>query len=282
MTKAPKLTVLERALALADEDDVAVLETHLEDPSVGVKVGALMRLLELQEITWPQADKRMRALGQNHRRVRNEWMRMRAGSPNDVTKPEVLSLLLTLKADEMLANAIMADANFTEDQLRIVVKAKMSKASWAIAQRVDLTIDWLELFSAVPSHEIRVWWDENTPPPGPGEYLSGAGEYLVRSPQLLVAINAMTPDHVLKKLSRARSQYVRAAVITRPETDPSVLEAAAQDKAAYVRKAVAEHLATPAHVWLNLAGDVDEEVRQAVLARPDVTDAARAAAALMS
>lgn len=274
-----KTNAIARGLALATVENVDELTAALNDDKVGVRVSALLRLVEVGEITAAHAKTQLAAFGSNANQFLNRWLRMRGAGVTAFTNREVLDLMIALKADSFIASAVWHRV-FTDDELRKIAAAKLPEACWAIAHRVPLTPEWLTLLAAAPSHS---WIDY-------GRYMNPndleTGEilidgYITRFPQIIVAQHPDTPAAVLKKLRKARSKYVRASALSRPDTPVEDLIAAASDVEPVVRAAAAAHPATPADAVFPLAGDPDGRVRAAVVKRADLTDEMRTMAAPM-
>jgi len=111
----------------------------------------------------------------------------------------------------------------------------------------------------------------------PGEIYNDG--FITCYPQVVVALHPLTRPETLKKMRKARSKYVRAALAQRPDLE--ALPGLAKDKESSVRVAVAAQTATPADILEALAMDAEREVRAAVQANTSASETARASAALL-
>jgi hypothetical protein len=272
-----QLTAAERADAiLTGELTRDQVDELLEDTALAIRIVTAIRGAEHGVLDARAAVKALR---------RDEVMGTKNKGPNRLleryleTRDErLLEVLFEGKFTDQLVRLLRTET-LTMAQVERLFDMNLPLAAWIFAQSADLTEEHLRRLSTAPSYSI----DQTHLPAGeqpdlaPGEFW--ADGFITCHPQALVALHPRTPADVLVKLRRARSKYVRATLVERP--DPEALPGLAKDKDPYVRRAVAASPHATVDLLANLAADTDIDVRTAAFDNPKSPETARATAALL-
>ena len=267
--RSKKPSVADRVDAIFQEDlDDQQLQLLLEDDAMGIRIAAAVRGAELGILTPEDCARLLRKEPQNNgaRQVHARWSR---------TRDNILFQVMLAGRFEDQLTAVAQDPETPIETVRILFEAKIPGVAWFFATREGVTAEELDALSTAPSHSYPMWSEPESLRPGE-IYNDG---FVTCYPQVVVALHPLTRAETLRKMRKARSKYVRAALAQRP--DQEALPGLAKDKEVSVRVAVAAQAATPAEILEALAMDPEREVRAAVHANPSATDTARAAAALL-
>ena len=268
-TQAKKPSVAERVESIyQDRLDTEDLQALLADKAMGIRIAAAVRGAELGILTPEESARLLKKEPQNNgaRQVHARW-----STTGDST---LFQVMFAGRFEDQLT-AIAQDPETPIEMVRTLFEAKIPGVAWFFATREEVTAEELDTLSTAPSHSYPMWSEPEAL--SPGEIYNDG--FITCYPQVVVALHPLTPPETLKKMRKARSKYVRAALADRPDLD--ALPGLAKDKEASVRLAVAAQTATPAEILEALAMDPEKEVRAAVHANASSSETARAAAILL-
>ena len=273
VAKSEADTKVDRIFAITEPRE---LDPFLDDSAMRVRYMAWMRRLELGDVTLDEIN--VQLVGGAATTVKNEWLRRTAES--EITaSDEMVSLIVAIGGDDYLSKGVGWGLRLHEERLLTLLSDRTFKrTSWAVASGDQpLTEPVLRALAFASSFSIQ---EEFSPLANlPVGAIATTG-YISYHPQIRVALHPDTPQDVLDKLRKARSKYVRAAILDRPNTTLDNLRTASKDKEPTVRVAVARHPLTDEEILMRLALDGDASVRDAVREHPAATDEIRAAVAL--
>jgi hypothetical protein len=268
-TQAKKPSVAERVESIyQDRLDTEDLQALLADKAMGIRIAAAVRGAELGILTPEESARLLKKEPQNNgaRQVHARW-----STTGDST---LFQVMFAGRFEDQLT-AIAQDPETPIEMVRTLFEAKIPGVAWFFATREEVTAEELDTLSTAPSHSYPMWSEPEAL--SPGEIYNDG--FITCYPQVVVALHPLTPPETLKKMRKARSKYVRAALAERPDLD--ALPGLAKDKEASVRLAVAAQTATPAEILEALAMDPEKEVRAAVHANASSSETARAASSLL-
>jgi len=273
VAKSDADTKVDRILATTEPRE---LDPFLDDSAMRVRYMAWMRRLELGDMTLD--DINVQLVGGTATTVKNEWLR-RAAESGITASDELVSLIVAIGDDDYLSRGVGWGLRLNEERLVALVSDRTFKrTAWAVASGDQpLTEPVLRALASASSFSIPN--DFSLSVELPVGVIATTG-YISYHPQILVALHPDTPQDVLDKLRKARSKYVRAAILDRPDTTLDNLRTASKDKEPTVRVAVARHPLADEQILMHLALDGDASVRDAVREHPAVTDEIKAAVAL--
>ena len=271
------LTARERAAVVLAQDltphDIEVLR---EDKYHAVQVAAIIRGYELGFFSYQAA---LNLVNSYSRSVTSPLMDDVVDSWTRSQSPELLKLLPALQADQNFASAVSAGRCTEESKLLVLAELRLPLVCWAIANSEPLTEPLLRALADAPASSFRTDGENYSSSVSPG--VIWAGDYVRRIPQVIVALHPDTPPDVIEELARARSKYVRAAVVSRDDL-PDVLRAKlAKDKQPIVRAACAGRENCTVDELARFALDPDVEVRRAAHDHARATAEVKASAALL-
>ena len=275
VAKSDADTKVDRILATTEPRE---LDPFLDDSAMRVRYMAWMRRLELGDATLDDIE--FQLVGGTATTVKKEWVR-RAAERESTAPDELVSLIVAIGGDEFLARAVDWGLRLKEERLiEVLADRSFKRTAWAVASGDQpRTEPVLRALASASSFSIP---EESALSVVCPVGVIGTNGYLSYHPQILVALHSDTPMDVLDKLRKARSKYVRAAILDRPDTTVENLRAASKDKEATVRVAVARHALADEDILMRLALDPNAPVRDAVREHPNATDEIKAAASLMS
>ena len=273
VAKSDADTKVDRILATTEPRE---LDPFLDDSAMRVRYMAWMRRLELGDATLDDIE--FQLVGGTATTVKKEWVR-RAAERESTAPDELVSLIVAIGGDEFLARAVDWGLRLKEERLiEVLADRSFKRTAWAVASGDQpRTEPVLRALASASSFSIP---EESALSVVCPVGVIATNGYLSYHPQILVALDSDTPMDVLDKLRKARSKYVRAAILDRPDTTVENLRAASKDKEATARVAVARHPLTDEEILMRLALDSDARVRDAVREHPNATDEIKAAAAL--
>lgn len=270
-------TVAERAESILNADLTSEqLDELLADKALGIRIVAAIRGVELNLIDAKAAAKalhRDEVMGTKNRgpiRVVERYLETR--------DKRLLNVLMVGRFSDQLIRLLKADV-LSASEVECLFDLNIPGAAWRFAQNPDLTGEQLARLSTAPSHSIEVTHlpIEEQQELAPGEFW--ADGFITCHPQALVALHPRTPSEILVKLRKARSKYVRATLVERPDLE--AIPVLAKDKDPYVRRAVAASQHATSEVLSALSADDDIQVRTAAFNNPNTPETARATAVLL-
>lgn len=268
-TQAKKPSVAERAESIFQERlDPEGLQALVTDKAMGIRIAAAVRGAELGILTPEEAARLLKKEPQNNgaRQVHARW-----STTGDST---LFQVMLAGRFEDQLT-AIAQDPETPIEMVRTLFEAKIPGVAWFFVTRDGVTAEELDTLATAPSHSYPMWSEPESL--RPGEIYSDG--FITCYPQVVVALHPLTRPETLKKMRKARSKYVRAALAERPDLE--ALPSLAKDKEASVRQAVAAQALTPPAILDTLAMDPEREVRAAAHANSNSSETARAAATLL-
>jgi hypothetical protein len=267
--RSKKPSVAERVESIFEEGlDPEGLQALLADKAMGIRIAAAVRGAELGILTPEESARLLKKEPQNNgaRHVHARW--------STTGNSTLFQVMLAGRFEDQLTE-IAQDPETPIEMVRTLFEAKIPGVAWFFATREGVTAEELDTLSTAPSHSYPMWSEPESLRPGE-IYNDG---FITCYPQVVVALHPLTRPETLKKMRKARSKYVRAALAQRP--DDEALPLLAKDKESVVRAAIAAQPATPVELLEVLAMDPEREVRAAIHTNPSATDTARSAAALL-
>jgi len=241
-------TADDRMAFIKDLEESEVLLLLIKDAQLSTRVFAWLRIGEVGVRSFDEVRVALRAeKSPGATAAKNKWIDMRITGTDGEVSDALVDLLICADADDYAAMGVRRGAPFTRKHLMRFIDSELRRTAWEIANLEQLNAALLEALASAPSVSERIAplsaaWEEMHDDRGkPGVFISDDDTFVARHPQVLVAMHPLTPSHVLIKLQKARSRYVRAAVASRQDLSQPVFRSLATDADALVRTAVYEN-----------------------------------------